>query len=57
MSKEYEDFKNEREKLNAAVNSPKPNNEQIQAHLRDTISKAKITNQETMEFFEAKLKE
>jgi hypothetical protein len=57
MSKEYEDLKKEREKLNAAVNSPKPNNEQIQAHICDTIAKARKSLQKDIKFFEGKLKE
>jgi hypothetical protein len=57
MSKEYEDLKNEQEKLNAAANSPKPNKEQIQAHALDTIAKARKVLREDIRFFEGKIKE
>jgi len=57
MSKENDDFKNERKKLNAAINATKPNHEQVQAHVRDTIAKAQILLKEDIKFFGDKLKE
>ena len=55
MGREYEDFKIEREKLNAAKNAAKPNSEQIRAHIRDTLAKARKSLQEDSPFFEEKL--
>jgi hypothetical protein len=56
MSEEYEDFKKSKERLDAAKNAAKPNNEQIQAHVADTIAKAQKSLRGTIEFCEDRLK-
>lgn len=56
MSKDDEDLKKSRDGLDAARKAPKPNNEQLHAHVVDVIAKMRKSSQKTAQYFEERLK-